>query len=547
MGNNMATGVEARAENFIHTQVPHLRIIPNERDKAEAPANITFAEEKFIPKKNFDSEIEQRMKKSLETKKGRGYNVLAETDIISDFLEPNNDGILEPTHQAKEYALENITTALSESVMDKKGGSVWVGYRPYIDPEKGFQAFGLPFISLYDAGIADIKQKMVGHPEDIFELGRRFAEKADELFIQEKKEVDHLENGIYGFISGDPGKKFGDPISEKNKATLGYIGITKIRWEVFIGGVRQTVEISVGKGSLKIFQKLIEPLVPHAASITNSIHLLATPINFGDSSNYLDKITDFVRRYDSLLEEDEGNGVLYFCGNQVENPQAKDYQHLMERQKRARVECGSIISSIYETDLELARSLKTGRSTPQIKELLKYWQDVTDKDGNKILGNDELEELTSDLISGHLSRESASILKKYTLVRMWTVAAVILNKDKAAEFLKPQQIRHIETMVENTVDWNSNFYQLSELDKMIAAVQHDWRPCPGGGVISIGTGGINSLLTGFDLVGQVFGIELGSKDPDYCKNCGACGRPLRRVVRRGQSCPYPDCQQVRRC
>lgn len=64
------------------------------------------------------------------------------------------------------------------------------------------------------------------------------------------------------------------------------------------------------------------------------------------------------------------------------------------------------------------------------------------------------------------------------------------------------------------------------------------------------------LSAGFSIGGQLIASVISvirglfggsSKDKDYCIRCGACGKEIKCVVRKGERCPRAECKAVRRC
>lgn len=479
-------------------------------------------------------EDSQKLKSSLERKVGYGYNVLGEVDILLSAIQSNDSIDLDP--EAWGYVLENELTAACEAV--DSGRFLWSNFRQWDSEKGGFLAFGMPFLKMLQAGVEDIEKTNNSSPskEYTFELERRQAEVATEKWITDSYAKRQLRNGIVFNLSPYP-----EEAPEEIAASLGYKPkerLGKMRFEVFVNNVRQTVELSVAKGSVKIFQRLLEKMGFDSSDFVNSTSFLRNPVSIENSANYLDVITTAAEQYDSVLEE-EDNGSFYFCGQKVGSLHEKNYKEIVDRQRWVREKGRKLVESICELDLELARSLNAGMPTSSVLESLNYWRFATDNTGAKLLNNKELSALSEVLISGHMTRGAASVLKKNDLVRMWSIMACVLNEDKAQQMFGKKYVQMIQGMVENTT---INTLQSRKLiDQMIADINPVFLACGGSlssfGGQKIGYGNLfqSSLSSAREIL---FGgsDQYGSLEFECPKCSGTNRRPKGKLIPNCQRC-----------
>lgn len=427
----------------------------------------------------FDIENSQKLKSSLERKVGYGYNVLGEVDMLLNALQSNNSKVLDS--KVGGYVLENELTAACEAV--DSGRFLWSNFRQWDNEKGGFLAFGMPFLKMLQDGVEDIEKINKNSPskEYTFELGRRQAELAIERQITDSYAKGQLRNRIIFNISPYP-----EEAPEEIAASLGYKPkerLGKMRFEVFVNNVRQTVELSVAKGSVRIFQRLLEKMGYDSSDFVNSTSFLRIPVSLDNSANYLDIITTVAKQYDSVLEEEDNNGSFYFCGQKVGSLHEKNYEGIVDRQRWVREKGRKLVESIYELDFELARSLHAGIPTSSVLESLNYWRFATDSTGANLLNNKELNALSEVLISGHMTRGAALVLKKNGLVRMWSIMTCVLNEDKAQQMFGKKYVQMIQGMVENTTI--NTLQSRKFIDQMIADISPVFLAC-GGSLSSFG-------------------------------------------------------------
>lgn len=506
---------------------------------AEAPRFIANQEPEghSVQTNDFDIEESRRLKSSLEQKVGWGYNVLAEVDILLGSLRKSPSSGIDPA--AKEYVLENELTAACEAV--ESGRYLWSSYRPWDAKAGEFKAFGTSFIGLLRSGVADMEKKVrqEEREEYEFELKRRSIELAVE------QELTRL------YANGERGRMFltisayPEEVSEEIAAGLGYKPedrLAKLRFEVFAKGVfaedvRQTVELSVANGSVRVFQKLALDLGENPSDFPDSASLLARPISLGDPSNYLDKITAIAQRYDRLLENEDPTSS-YFCGQKVKT---KNYEEIIARQRFVREKGKELVEKLYNLDMELAESLNQEKPTPPIEDSIRYW--LVTKDGNNryLLSEEErgvLEEVTKNNI---LSRTAAFILKKNELVRMWSVMACLINEEKAKKLFGEEKVIRIQNMMKETaVPTQMQYY----LDQMIAYANPQFIAC-GGLVNSFGAGpGLPNSAKGLfqsplsQVKESLFGANSQAESRILCCTCPYCKQEVEAVIKDGSiTCP----------
>lgn len=451
---------------------------------------------------------------ALEQKLGLGYNVMAEVDMLR--RDPNNEN----------YVFENELTAACEAVGSSYGG-MWSAHRSWDGAMGGFRAFGVSFIGVLQAGIDDISKKIDGEerPEYEFELARRQAELATEEWLTNSCKRGGIRNQIFLTISPYP-----EEVEGRVASNLGYKPeekLGKLRFETFVEGVRQTIELSVARGSVRIFQNLAERLGYDKSPLTNSTSFLRTPISLGNSSNYLDTVINTARRYDSLLEDESKGSLQYFCGQEVKGESAKDYEQIVNRQRWVREKGRGLVEEVCALNLELAKSLNQGNPTEQIKTSLRYWIEAKDQKGMSLLDEEQLDLLKQAAQGNMMSSGVAFVLKKNELIRMWSVMACVVNEDKAKQMFGAEHVRLVQGFVESGSIHTSQ--ARSQMDQKIAEVNPVFLAC--GGVLGGGRfGSVNLFQTSLAAArNTLFG---GEHEWFVCPKCGyMADGPV------GDSCP----------
>lgn len=450
---------------------------------------------------------------SLEHRLGRGYNVLAEIDLLR-----RNPG-------SQDYVFENELTAACEAVGSNYGG-MWSSYRPWDAATGQFRAFGCSFTQMLQVGVEDIRIKIEdqGIEEYRFELNRRQAELDSERQLITRYQQGEITNQVFLTISPYP-----EEINEQVASSLGYKPkeqLGKLRFEVFVNGVRQTIELSVARGSVRIFQSLAQQLGFAEDLPQDSTSFLRTPISLGGTSNYLDSVIDVARRYDALIEDGKSS-LHYFCGQPVRNQSEKDYEQITKKQRWVREKGRGLVEEVCALNLELAKSLKQGMPTEQIKIFLRYWIRAKDQKGMPLLEEEQLDLLKQAVQGNMMSSGVAFVLKKNELVRMWSVMACVVNEDKAKQMFGAEHVRLVQGLVESGSIHTSQ--ARSQMDQKIAEVNPVFLAC--GGVLGGGRFGSNLFQTSLAIArNALFG---GEHRWFVCPKCGyMADGPV------GDSCPF---------
>ncbi len=534
----------------------------------------------------FDSFQSQQIQAAMQRKFKYGFNPLSAPQACLDSL--TETGIIIPERKA--YTRENNFTTICEGITS--GGYIWSGERGWDKERGGYSAFAKwYFLDILQAGIDDLRAKIVqsGSMEHAFELDRRGAEwklenwfnlttlrqeKAPQLrevtskpptyqprMITISPESDDLDSNflrdrviLTGSAfpsllrkaedqsnSGNMKEEEEDQVPEEVSSSLGYRfkeRLGKLRFEIFRNNTRQTIELSVEQGSIGPFKKLLTAMgVEGAEGIMDSTQLLGTPIDLGDSANYMDTITRWATTFDEVLEG-ENAGLLYFCGRPVTKPEEKDYQSLMDKQRWLRKEGKGLVEALSRMDFELAKSFFRGSPTEKILTDAAYWLSTRDKTGDPVLTPDEQAALAQVAKDQPLSHEAAFVLKKNELIRILTIGACIINPQKAEEFFTQQQIYYIKDTIESqpTAVLNQDF--IRHVDQMIALAKVTFVLCGGSlekakAKSTFGT----SILIALGIV--AVSNDLMDPEEKYYKSgtCRSCG----------ESTDVGRCQVCRQC
>lgn len=472
----------------------------------------------------------QRMGEAMERQHSGGfYNVLAEVDLFRDSLAKY--GYI--THEAREYVLQNLRAAMVEAVSDNRG-EVFVHGRKWseVDGQWQYSDWGYPFLT----GLLFSGLHAPHIPE--FELERREVEyRQEQLITLARMIVEDKQLPLDGMIVMV--SVFPEEYSASQVQELGYRPddrTAKIRAEVFRSGARMTVELALANSQVEIWNRVWQR--NGAPGITNSTELMGSWLWFEGISNEWEMLATLAYEYDRELSRVQG-GTVYFLGKEVEAEQEiRDYLDAFSIHINAVEGTGAIVNRLLRVVQELALSADKERVNDVIGSRLDFW--LTQPES--VISYQERMVIGEARFSGVVTRQLLELIMTKELVMTWSMAAAVINPEKAAAVLGEESVAEVTELLAvlpqrgyfldsfglGQWDWWVSIHQQIMLQQFIAC---------GGVVGGVNSWGMDQTSFGWSLyqmplweVGLVLG---GSDESNYEYSCEHCGYKNKINARMG--------------